>query len=96
MVSVSGKLLLYIVNAFAEFERQVLIERTKAGLDAARRRGAQLGRPRVHVPVAEAIRLRRQGLSLRQVARKLKVGVATLHRALAKAADEAPFAGEGE
>jgi DNA invertase Pin-like site-specific DNA recombinase len=91
MTTPQGLLLVQLVSSVAEFERAILIERTKAGLDAARRRGAQIGRPRVHVPVAEAIRLRRQGLSLRQVARKLKVGVATLHRALRAAEVAAPF-----
>ena len=90
----TGKLLLHLVSAFAEFERQVLIERTKAGLAAARRRGAQIGRPRVHVPVAEAIRMKRQGVSLRQIAKKLRVGVATLHRALKAATDEPPLEDE--
>jgi DNA invertase Pin-like site-specific DNA recombinase len=81
------------VSAFSEFERSILVERTRAGLDAARRRGAKIGRPRVHVDVATAIRLKKQGLSLRQIARKLepRCGVATLVRALAKAQAEAPF-----
>ena len=47
-----GRLLFHLVSAFAEFERGVLIERTKAGLEAARRRGAKIGRPRVNVDVA--------------------------------------------
>jgi DNA invertase Pin-like site-specific DNA recombinase len=38
-----GRLLFHLVSAFAEFERGVLVERTKAGLDAARRRGARIG-----------------------------------------------------
>jgi len=46
-----GRLLLHLVSSFAEFERSLLIERTKAGIEAARRRGARIGRPRVHVDV---------------------------------------------
>jgi len=78
----SGRLLLHLVAAFAEFERNVLVERTKAGIAAARLRGAQIGRPRVDVDVARANALRAEGKSLRQTARILKVGCATLHRAL--------------
>jgi DNA invertase Pin-like site-specific DNA recombinase len=91
-----GRLLLHLVSAFAEFEKQVLIERTKAGLDAARRRGARIGRPRVHVDVARAIKLRREGLSLRNIARKLGIGCATLCRALQKAEAQPPVVGEDE
>jgi DNA invertase Pin-like site-specific DNA recombinase len=78
-----GKLLLHLVSAFSEFERSVLVERTKAGLDAARRRGRKLGRPTVRVDVLRAIALRSKGLSLQKVAMELGVGVGTLHRALA-------------
>jgi DNA invertase Pin-like site-specific DNA recombinase len=80
-----GRLLLHLVSAFGEFERNVLIERTKAGLEAARRRGAQIGRPRVRVDVERALALRAQGRSIRQTAKALGIGAATLHRALADA-----------
>lgn len=71
-----------LMSALAELESQVLAERTRAGLDAARRRGARLGRPRVHVDVERAVELRASGKSLREVAGILAVGAATLHRAL--------------
>lgn len=80
-----GKLLLHLVSAFGEFERQILIERTRAGLDAARRRGARIGRPRVQVDLDRALKLRSAGKSLRETARLLGIGAATLHRALEKA-----------
>jgi DNA invertase Pin-like site-specific DNA recombinase len=77
-----GRLLLHLVSSCAEFERSLLIERTRAGIEAARRRGAQIGRPRVHIDVERAVALRAQGRSIRQVARTLGCGAATLHRAL--------------
>jgi DNA invertase Pin-like site-specific DNA recombinase len=80
----SGRLLFHLVSAFAEFERGVLVERTRAGLEAARRRGARIGRPRVKVDVKEAVKLRASGKSLRETARLLGIGAATLHRALAE------------
>lgn len=43
----AGKLTFHIFAALAEMEAEVLHERTRAGLDAARRRGQRLGRPRV-------------------------------------------------
>ena len=44
--SASGMLFLQILGAFAEFEREIIRERTMAGLDRARRQGKKLGRPR--------------------------------------------------
>lgn len=41
-----GRVISQILGAFAEFERGLIIERTKAGLEAAKKRGAVLGRPR--------------------------------------------------
>ena len=43
----SGRLLLQLIGSFAEFERAMVSERTKAGLDSAKRRGVFLGRPQV-------------------------------------------------
>lgn len=54
-----------------------------AKLDRARARGVKLGRPRVHVPLAIAGPLRDSGMSIRELARELKLSPATLHRALA-------------
>ena len=82
-----GRLLIQIVSAFAEFERGVLIERTKAGLAAARRRGIRLGRPPVRIDEIKARSMRRDGKSFRTIARNLGVGASTLHRLLARDAD---------
>jgi DNA invertase Pin-like site-specific DNA recombinase len=79
--SASGKLLVSMVGAFSEFERSVLVERTKSGLDAAKRRGVKLGRRRVAVDLTKARHLRAQGHSWRDVAKAMGVNVATLHRA---------------
>lgn len=42
----SGRLFMQILGAFAEFEREIIRERTMAGLDRARAQGKKLGRPR--------------------------------------------------
>ncbi len=85
--SASGRLMLHLVSAFAEFERAVLVERVRAGLAVARRRGARIGRPRVRVDLERAHELRAKGMTVRQVARELKIGAATLCRALAAERD---------
>ena len=78
----SGKLMIAIIGAFASFERDLLIERTRAGIERARRQGRVFGRPRVDVPVEAAVKLLDQGHSLRSVARMLNVPRATLTRRL--------------
>lgn len=47
-----GRLVLQILAAVAELERDTIRERTRLGLEAARRRGAWVGRPRVHIAAA--------------------------------------------
>jgi DNA invertase Pin-like site-specific DNA recombinase len=81
----SGRLLIHLVSAMAEFEKMVLVERTKAGVAAAVRRGAKVGRPRRNVNLEKARRLRDQGMTVREVASELQIGVATLHRAMGRA-----------
>lgn len=75
-------LLIAIFGWLAQQERERLIERTKAGLERARRQGKRIGRPRVRVDVTQALALQNEGASIRQIALKLGVGAATLHRAL--------------
>jgi DNA invertase Pin-like site-specific DNA recombinase len=78
-----GRLLLHLVSAFAEFERGVLIQRVRSGLDAAVRRGTKLGRPRARVDLDRARLLQGRGMSLRAIARELGIGTGTVQRALA-------------
>jgi DNA invertase Pin-like site-specific DNA recombinase len=79
----SGRLLFGMVATFAEFERDVLRERTRAGVAAARARGKRLGRPTVRVDLARARLLRSTGLSYAEIANDLGVATTTLRRALA-------------
>src|SRR6267143_5095439 len=75
-------LLIAIFGWLAQQERERLIERTRAGLERARRQGKRIGRPRVSVDLAKALALQSEGKSIREIALKLGVGAATLHRAL--------------
>jgi DNA invertase Pin-like site-specific DNA recombinase len=77
----SGKMMFQMCGVFAEFERSMIQERVKAGLERARSQGKTLGRPSVPpVTVDKIRRLREQGLSYRQVAKQAGVGVGTVHR----------------
>ncbi len=80
----AGRFLFHTLAAVGELERDLIRERTIAGVAAARRRGKRLGRPRVHVPLAQAQSLLDQGLSVTSVAQGLGISRTTLRRALAK------------
>lgn len=75
-------LLIAIFGWVAEQERIRMGERTKAGLERARRQGVVIGRPRRAIDLRRAKSLLKEGLSLRQIAKRLKVPASTLHRAL--------------
>ncbi|MEO1149919.1 MAG: recombinase family protein [Pseudomonadota bacterium] len=83
--SATGTLMLHIVGAFAEFERNQLSERTIAGMEAARARGSTIGRPRIlsRDEIEEARERVSSGeVSIPQAAKALGVERTTLWRAL--------------
>jgi DNA invertase Pin-like site-specific DNA recombinase len=70
-----------ILAAVAKQERIRISERTKAGLERARKQGKQLGRPAKALDIRKARQLRAQGLSLRAVGKQLHASPAlVLHR----------------
>ena len=84
-----GKLVFHIMGALAEFERALIAERSQAGMQAARRRGKHLGRPRklTQEQVAHAARMVRDGTeTVSGMAALYGVDRVTLHRALKRAA----------
>lgn len=89
----TGRLTFHIFAALAEFERDMIRERTTAGLEAARQRGAAIGRPRAlsseQVQMAEAM-MADPNLSTKQIAEQLGVHRSTLYRHLSNRRDEAP------
>ncbi len=82
----AGRCMYHVRNAFSEMESSFIRERTVAGLDAARKRGVKLGRPRkLSQRQVEAIRrrlLREPKVSRAQIAAKLGISPQTLSRAL--------------
>ncbi len=76
----SGRLLFHVLGAIAEFERDLIRERTAAGMRAARRRGKRIGRPRA-ITGSASFALERglsEGRSIRSLARELGVSRATV------------------
>ena len=77
----SGKALFQMMGVFAEFERSMIQERVKAGLERAKAQGKTLGRPRVSPQKEQRIiELRKQGMGIRKVAAEVGVGVSVVQR----------------
>jgi DNA invertase Pin-like site-specific DNA recombinase len=81
-----GRLQLGVLMAVAEFERSLIRERTKAGLVAARARGAKIGRPDKTTPHREEIlALKAAGASVRKIADQLGLAASSIQRILKSA-----------
>ena len=90
LTSAAGKMVLATLSAVAEMERDLLVERTRSGLERARREGKPIGRPRALMGrEARALELLAAGHSVSAVARALAVSRATVIRARDAAAAEA-------
>lgn len=85
--SPSGRLLLHLLGAFAEFERAMIQERVVAGVQRAKAAGKHCGRPRVDIDLRAATILLGQGHSLREVADMLRVPRTSLRRRLLEEAE---------
>lgn len=80
LTSAAGKMTMQVLSAVAEFERDLLVERTQQGLMRAKAEGKQLGRP-VAIKTTEKVqRMKHQGLTQTQVAGELSIGIATVKR----------------
>lgn len=81
----SGRALAGMLAVFAEFERDILRDRVKAGIDQARKEGKPHGRPKTASNLApEMRRLRKEGLSKRAISKRLKVSRTSVIRLLPK------------
>jgi len=82
--SAFGEFILHILSAVAHFERSLIVERTKAGMAAAKARGATFGRAPVlnDDALIDALLMLEQGQSVAQIARDMGVGRSTLYRHL--------------
>jgi putative DNA-invertase from lambdoid prophage Rac len=80
----SGRAMAGLLAVFAEFEREILRERVRAGLADAKRNGQRLGRPMTAGLNADKVRkLHRAGVSKAEIARRLRIGRTSVRRILA-------------
>jgi len=84
--SPTGKLMVTMLAAIAEFERGLLLERQKEGVAKAKAEGKYQGRkPTARAKAAEVLRLADEGLQRTEIAEQLGIGVASVYRMLADA-----------
>ena len=80
-----GRAVVVIIGAVAELERNLIIERVRAGMRRARLEGRHIGRPSLELDPAAILRDRERGQSLGELARSYRVSRTTIHRVLREA-----------
>ena len=84
--SPTGKLMITMLAAIAEFERGLLLERQREGVQKAKADGKYKGRkPTARAKAAEVLRLADEGFQRTEIAERLGIGVASVYRVLADA-----------
>ncbi len=79
-----GQAMFTIIGVMAQLERDIIRERVKAGLERARANGVRLGRPTAEAQSDQVKVLREQGLSLGDIADRLKCSRSTVRRRLSE------------
>jgi DNA invertase Pin-like site-specific DNA recombinase len=84
----SGQLCFSIFGALAEYERELIKERVRAGLDRAKSKGVKLGRPTNLNPAmrTDILRMRLNKVSIRGIASRLRVGTGTVYKVICESA----------
>jgi putative DNA-invertase from lambdoid prophage Rac len=80
LTSPAGKMTMQVLGAVAEFERDLLIERTQQGLMRAKAEGKKLGRPEAVSTTTSVQRLKAKDMTQAQAAAELHLGIATIKR----------------
>ena len=86
----AGELIFHVMAAIGQFERALIGDRIRSGLERARALGKSLGRPRARVYRDQVLALRTKGLSYRAVARQLHISPALAHRLIRDTSSRGP------
>jgi putative DNA-invertase from lambdoid prophage Rac len=95
----AGRLMAHILASFAAFERDLLSERVKAGMENAKRKGKKVGRPPPLSPqdLEQIYSLHRQGLSCCEIAKQLDLSKSAVHKTVSNHGNgEAEITGTSE
>ena len=83
----TGRLMLNMLGSVAQFEREIMLERQREGIAKAKGEGKYKGRkPTARAKSAEILQLANDGMTREAIAAKLKIGIASVYRALKAAA----------
>src|ERR1017187_9117958 len=88
----NGRLVFGIFASIAEFERELIRDRVRSGMAAAKAKGKRVGRPRVAVDVRRIASLRREGRSWAEITRETGISKGTAQRAQASSLPKTPAA----
>ena len=81
----TGKLVVNVLGAIGQFEREIMLERQREGVQRAKRAGKYKGRaPTARAKSAEIVKLAGEGVKREEIAARLGVGVASVYRVLAE------------
>jgi len=87
--SATGELVLNLMGAIAQFERKMMLERQREGIAKAKAEGRYRGRkPTARAKADQILALAEKGISLSEIARRLSIGKASVHRVLTSSAAE--------
>jgi DNA invertase Pin-like site-specific DNA recombinase len=73
-----------VIAAMSEFERELIRERVRSGMNNAKAKGKSIGRPKLAVDSLEIARLRESGATWRAIAKATGISVGTVHGARSK------------
>jgi DNA invertase Pin-like site-specific DNA recombinase len=90
----NGRLIFGIFASIAEFERELIRDRVRSGMAAAKAKGKCIGRPRVGVDVRRIASLRHQGRSWAEITRETGISKGTAQRTMATSLPKTPVAGQ--
>jgi DNA invertase Pin-like site-specific DNA recombinase len=80
----TGRLMLNVIGSVAQFEREVMLERQREGVQRAKREGKYKGRaPTARAKAKDIVKLAAEGVKREEIAGRLGVGVASVYRVLA-------------
>lgn len=74
----TGQLVIRFMASLAEWEREIISERTKAALDTKRKQGVKLGRPSSDLPIQKLALMRSQGMSWTEISRTTGIPRSTI------------------
>jgi DNA invertase Pin-like site-specific DNA recombinase len=81
----TGKLVVNVLGAIGQFEREIMLERQREGVQRAKREGKYKGRaPTARAKLADIVKLADDGVKREEIAARLGVGVASVYRVLAE------------